>query len=359
MPRGAFMFIGGALADHIGPRRVLATAAIARAILVPGLLLVLMTHIFAYVYLVQALIGVTSALYYPADSAMLPRLGLDAAALQQANATLQIISQSSSTVAPAAGGIVVAVFGGNVALVAAAGCYLLSAGFISRIPLSRSADTPPMDEGPARASVWRRSLQGLTCAAGDRPLASLLVTIAALNVCTIGLFTVGMPSLVREVLHARASVYGFADASFAFGALLSAAALRFVRPRRQGPVVLGCTAGVVCLLGLIALVDQSWQLAAIMLTAGSLSGVVNVLALTQIQLRAPRDAVARVMAVVMFSSLGLAPASQLLAGWIAHGVGIRALFAILAAASMAIVGLAGRNLLSISSKPTTNEFAEA
>lgn len=341
IPRAALMLVGGVAADRIGPRRVLILAALGRALAVPALILSLDAKNLTAICLVEAALGTVGAFFYPADASMMPRLGLRGSSLQRANATLQVIMQTANTGGPAAAGVVVAWTTGRTSLLVAAAAYALAGLVLLLVQSSMDGS------GIAQRRPRARMLSGFADVIRNRGLTALLMTVAAVNLCTTGLFSVGLPTLVRSVLHERASVYGIASFSFAGGSLLGALLLRFMRLRRRGVVVLACVVGLIAMLGSVAAVSADWQLVVILAAAGICSGIANVLLVTQLQSVAPPEAIGRVMSVVMLASLGTAPIAQLVGGYLASGVGTRGTFVILAGAGLVVTAVSGRNIVAV------------
>lgn len=323
VPRAVLMPAGGVLADRHGPRRMLRVAAAGRGLLVATLAGAFLADGLWAVWPLAFALGTAAALYYPAETSLLPRM-LESEQLQRGNGLNQTVNQLGNTVAPAVAGVAVAVIGGATALAVAAAAYLAAAALLRGLPAVG-------DDGDAEGAgprLWGELRSSLATVADDRGLRWLLVVIAVSNVGFVGPFFVGLPTLVREELTAAADAYGGLVAAFGGGAALGSLAAAYLG-RRVGrrPLVLASGAGLVALFGCVAWAPSVLGLGAMLVGAGLCSGVLNVLLVTLIQLRSPQAHVGKVMSLVMTASLGLAPLSQALAGVVAGAVGARGLFA--------------------------------
>jgi predicted MFS family arabinose efflux permease len=173
------------------------------------------------------------------------------------------------------------------------------------------------EQAPDRdgSGLWQSVFEGLRYCWSDPVLRALLVIIAATNFAFTGPFTVGLASLA----HSR-----FAGGSVAFGIMLSGWGAGAVvgtlaggslgQPRRRGRIVL--IAVVLLGAGLVALgfVPNVVIATAAIVAMGCGGGFINVIMLPWLQTRADPRFVGRVMSVVMFAAVALAPISYALAG---------------------------------------------
>src|SRR5262249_39660116 len=93
VPRALFMLIGGALVDRFSPRTVMFVSNLVRMILVALLALLVLTHNIQLwmLYLFALGFGTADAFFFPADSAMVPRL-LEKDQLEMGNTLTQGVS---------------------------------------------------------------------------------------------------------------------------------------------------------------------------------------------------------------------------------------------------------------------------
>ncbi len=124
--------IGGALADRLDRKRLMITADVVRAILCFGFLLVHGRGDVWLVFLLLAVMTSFSAVFDPASSAAVPNL-VDAEDLGPANALVGSAWGTMLAVGAALGGVVAATFGQNIAFIADAASFAISAALLSRI----------------------------------------------------------------------------------------------------------------------------------------------------------------------------------------------------------------------------------
>ena len=114
IPRAVFMLIGGALTDRLSPRVIMLCSNISRMVLVTALALLTMTGLIELwmLYTFALLFGLADAFFFPAQSAMIPRL-LGADRLQTGNALIQGTAQLSVFLGPVLAGTLIALLDGG------------------------------------------------------------------------------------------------------------------------------------------------------------------------------------------------------------------------------------------------------
>jgi MFS family permease len=112
VPRALFMLVGGALTDRFSPRRVMLASNLLRMVLVTllsGLVIGDLIQLWM-LYLLALAFGVIDAFFFPAQSAIVPRL-VGREQLQTANAIIQGTMQVSLFAGPVLAGTLIAVLG--------------------------------------------------------------------------------------------------------------------------------------------------------------------------------------------------------------------------------------------------------
>lgn len=164
----------GVLADRLDRRLILVLSDLARAIIVLGIVFV---RDLNGLYFLAFLLGVARTFFNPTVRAAFPSV-VGTGDLTRANSLIAGTFSVSITVGPALGGLLVATVGVNAAFVLDAATYLVSALFLSRIPL-------PSPERSEDEGFVRELRFGLSYLAGARvPLAIVLgafLTILAAN----------------------------------------------------------------------------------------------------------------------------------------------------------------------------------
>jgi MFS family permease len=133
----------------------------------------------------------------------------------------------------------------------------------------------------------------------------------------IGAVTVGIPVLADTRLVEGAAAFGIIMSAFAGGSLLGiilSSVLPAPRPEHFGTVILL----VIALLGvgvaLMPLFGSTAVVAVISLLLGAIAGYQRMMLFTWLQKRIPQELMGRVMSLLFFCAVGLAPVSNALAG---------------------------------------------
>jgi MFS family permease len=337
IPRALFMLVGGALTDRFSPRTVMLASNLLRMALVALLaLLILGSAIEIWMlYLFALAFGLMDAFFYPAQSAIVPRLvGQDQ--LQTANAIMQGTFQLSLFAGPVLAGYLIARFGNGavgqdatgigLAFAVDALTFLASATALWQLKESepgRSAENPGKEEGVLEAIG-----EGIRIAWSDTALRSFFILIALSNFLVNGPIFVGIPVLADNRFAEGAAAFGVIMSAYGGGSLLGSilAGLLPRPPARVMGIVLGAIwSGLglgVLFLGLAA---NTTVAATTALAMGAAQGYVVILFITWLQRRTSGPMMGRMMSLLMFASAGLLPVSNVLTGALIR-IDARALF---------------------------------
>jgi MFS family permease len=316
IPRAALMLIGGAVIDRFSARRVLMTTAAIRALLVGAVSALVWLNLIQLweLYGLTFIFGVADAFSFPAGPALMPTL-VQPEQLQGANALMQSSTVLTQMAGPAPAGLLIKSLG------VASALFFDALSFIGVIlALIGIPDPPnaPAAGAPARPSMLHSIQEGLRAVRNDPPLLSLMIVIAAVNVCISGPIGVGLAAVAKFDFHSPAAFGTFLSC---FGGGTLAGVLvggRVRRPRRRGlQFIIMCG---LCGLELIAIgLVLKWVAIAVLLAVMGLGvGFVNVQFAAWMQMRVERALLGRVMSVMMFSAVGLVPVSYAIAGLLAN-----------------------------------------
>lgn len=328
IPRALFMLLGGAVTDRFTPRLVMFASNIFRMLMVTLLAgLIITNHIQVWMLYVLALaFGLADAFFFPAQSAITPKL-VQEEYLPLSNAIMHGTMQLSLFIGPALAGYLIAVLDGSSAADGAAGSLqgISIAFFIDAFTFLASAITLWAIRGDRTASIAGGKSEsmlssiksGLASVWEDLSLRSFFIIIAISNFLINGPIIIGIPVLAATRLPEGAVAYGILMSSYGGGMLvgtLLAGTLPQPPSSRMGMII-----GVVwSALGLgvvgLGLAAATPIAAAIMALAGIAEGYVVILFITWLQTRAAPEMLGRVMALLMFSSVGMMPLSQILTG---------------------------------------------
>jgi MFS family permease len=329
-PRTIFLLIGGALIDRFSPRAVMLYSNLGRMALVAVLALLTAAGSVQLwmLYPIAFLLGLGYAFYLPAQSAIIPRMVPDER-LQVGNAVIQGTSQLSLFLGPVVAGVLIALLGGNgteeAAIPESLGLAIVfaldAAGFLfSSITLAMITH-PAVRRGASAATgiggVFRSLGEGLADVWRDRSLRLYFVLIGVVNLALLGPLAVGIPVLAAT---------RFRGGAFAFGAILSglgagavagvvlAGVLRRPQGRAFTAAMLGCTAALGLGLALLGAVPTAGLAVAAAFLVGVAEGYLIVEFITWLQLRTSKEELGRMMSILLFVSVGMAPLSNLIAG---------------------------------------------
>ncbi len=141
--------VAGVVADRFSRRTIMIVADLTRAGLILAMIAApLVPRPVGYVYLLTALLVVSSAFFEPARNAALPQV-VRPRDLSAANALGAIVWSLTFTLGAALGGVVADLLGWRAALVIDAASYLISAGFVIRLVL------PPRPERKTESLDWQ------------------------------------------------------------------------------------------------------------------------------------------------------------------------------------------------------------
>jgi MFS family permease len=313
IPRAVFMLIGGAVIDRFSARRVMMTTAAIRTVLVGGVALLLWLDVVAlwHLYLLTFAFGVADAFSFP----IMPTL-VDPQQLRPANALMQTSAVSSQMIGPAPAGLLIKSWGVPAALFFDALSFLAVIAALFRIPEPAPATAVPAG-APARPGMLQAIAEGLRTVRADPALLGMMTIFATINLCVSGPIAVGLAA-VAKFRFGSAAAFGTLLSFFGLGMLTGLFLGGFVRrPRKRGLqfILMSGLCGVELIA--IGLSTKLAAIAALLAVMGLGVGFVNVQFSSWVQLRVDRTVLGRVMSVLMFSAVGLAPISYAISGVVA------------------------------------------
>ncbi len=329
-PRAVFILLGGVLIDRWSPRTVMLYSNITRMVLVTVLAVLTATGVVRLwmLYPFAFLLGLGYALFLPALSAVIPRL-VPEDRLQAGNAIIQGTSQLSLFIGPVLAGVMITLLGakgaGAAAVPQASGLGLVfgldAVGFlVSAITLALLA-LPPWrhddDQGAARSGVFQSLGEGLALVWRDTTLRHYFVLIGAVNLALLGPLAVGLPVLAHSRFSGGALAYGGILSGLGLGALVGlAAGGAFRRPqgRAFAAALLASCAALGIGLALVGALPSAGLAAVATFVIGVAEGYLIVQFITWLQIRTSPRELGRMMSILLFVSVGMAPLSNLVAG---------------------------------------------
>ncbi|MEO2178344.1 MAG: MFS transporter [bacterium] len=345
IPRAIFILVGGALVDRISPRWVILNTKVAYFLLVSILATLVMTETIEMwmLYGFGFLLGTVGAFAFPAQSAILPQL-VKKDELQIANAVMGGTAQICFLVGPAlAGALIVILSGGDLTNLNAdsppddlraigtvfsidAVTFVVSWLILLGVRIPKEKDIRADKED----SFFGTMILGFVFLKGDRSLFILLFYIAAIGFLAQGPIQIGIPLLASERFVEGAAAYGLLMSSHSGGAfigILLAGWIPLPQARHLGMMILTLDAIVGLILIQLGFASETMVGMFILFSMGTIGGFLQIFFMTWIQRRIPQEMLGRIMSLIIFANLGLAPISGALSGYIVEYIGLTVLFA--------------------------------
>ncbi|WP_427134578.1 MFS transporter [Pseudarthrobacter sp. S9] len=315
----AFVLAGGIAADRV-PQRLLIIAVeganLAVVATISGLAMQGWLQLW-HLALGAFVLGVGAAFFFPAYSAILPRIlpPEDLLAANGMEGTIRPILQQAA--GPAVAGILVAALSPSSAVTGVAACHLLAFGILNVLG-RRSQQAPPgarHGEEPAMTSLLQDLREGIGYTVRTPWLLWTLLWACISVLFLIGPIEVLLPFVVRDQLGGDARMFGFLLAIMGVGgAAASLATASFPLPRRYLTIMMVCWGVGSLPIAAVGIMDSFWALALALFVFGATDGVGMVIWGTLLQRRVPPHLLGRVSSLDFFVSLALMPVSMALAG---------------------------------------------
>jgi MFS family permease len=314
-----FGLFGGVLADALPKRRVLIVTQSVSMVLafIVGILALTGAVQEWHVLLLALLLGITNIVDLPTRQSFVYEM-VGREDLPNAVALNAASFNGSRIVGPAIAGLAIAAFGIPLAFIINGFSFMGTIGSLLAMRTSE-LQTPPRTALPRSPSAVLGTLgEGLGYV--RRTPHVLLVLVVLGLVSTVGMnFSVVIPPLARDILHAGPEGFGFLMAATGFGALLASVLLVVGRPS-----VTTVIAGAL-LLGVISMVLAVSRFMPLSLAAMFLMGLGGITmamgANTTVQMSVPNELRGRVMSVYTTIFAGTTPIGGLFQGSIASGLG--------------------------------------
>ncbi|GAA1458630.1 MFS transporter [Williamsia maris] len=363
----ASTLFGGVLADRMSQRTILIALELIKltAIGAVGVLAAAGALDLPMLMVVALVGGVTTGIYYPAYSALLPAL-VPPNELMAANGiegTLRPVILSAA--GPAMAGGLIAVSSPALAIIgsacASAGSAVLYV-FMRRVPARRVAEPDPTGTRPVRSTLSDIAA-GFSYMWRTPWLLSTLLFASILVMMTMGPIEVLVPFAMRDRFGGDAGSHAMVLAAFGFGGAIGSLLMASLPMPRRYLSVMFAIWGVSSLpMVVFAFGDR--------LIAFAVAGFVMGLALdcpmviwgTLLQRRVPPEMLGRVASLDFFVSIAFMPISMAVAAPVAAGIGLTATFLIggLVPVPLAVIAFAWARLHRDEiANPLSNETAAA
>jgi len=328
--------IAGVFVDRWPLKPTLVSSDLIRAVL--ALLLIPSTSVWQ-VYLVLGALSCVSAFFGPAQQVTI-RAHVPIQGLMAANALMQIAFMGSRIIGPAAAGAIVAAFTPRVCYLLDVFSFVASAALIGSLIIVRPSTMQAASGSSSNRihRIWIDMKQGMTFILHHAAILFFVIAMAA-GLFTIGCFGPLISIWVRDTLQASPRLFGFVSGNVGVGMLIGTQVVRRLsRHFSDTGLVLSGLIGIGAGVLLLGAVPHIAAALAATFVIGFAFGAIMVPAQTLIQRETPHDMLGRVgstNASVIFLGqiLGLA-----VSGVLAQLVGVRVVFFLCAALSVALAG---------------------
>lgn len=315
---------GGVLADRVSQRLIIIALEIAKVVAIgtAGIAGLTGTLTLPHLIAVAAISGITTGIYYPAYSALLPNV-VAARELQAANGIEGFLRPVVfQALGPMIAGAAIATASPAWALLLSAACSVVSAlCYLSMKPVDAQPDSGE------RSSILADVVEGFRYMWRTPWLWSTLFFATFLVLLTMGPIEVLIPFVLRERIHGTAGDHSLVLAAFGAGAAVGSLVFASIpMPKRYLSIIFGLWA--VCGVPLVAfgLAQHMWTFIVAAFILGIIFDGPMVLWGTLLQRRVPSELLGRVASLDFFVSVALMPVSMALAAPISDAIGLTATF---------------------------------
>jgi MFS family permease len=266
---------------------------------------------------IVVMVGVGSAMFGPAYSAILPAL-VNRSDLTGAISLNSAQMNASRVIGPVIGGVAFHFVGPAWVFAGNAATYLFVVGALMVVSL------PVLPQEAPHASRWRELTAGITTARSDQVVGRCLVTVFVFSLLALA-FIGQMPVVAAHNLgiDPRSANYGFLYASFGVGALVGALSIGTVFSRTSKAMIVRiCLVGYAAALTAFALLRTALPAYFVVAVVGAFYFAFITALNTALQTRLADAVRGRVMALWIMGFGGTVALGNLLVGPVVSAVGI-------------------------------------
>ncbi|NKY20106.1 MFS transporter [Tsukamurella spumae] len=334
---------GGVLADRLPQQRILFVLEIVNAITIGSVGVLVLTDAVTVPMMLLATfaLGLVSGFYFPAYSALVPRLVSPGELLAVNGYESAVRPAASMAAGPAIAGALIAVHSPGLALVVAGCLPVLGALFVSRIRLEPDGAVDDGSDGREPGHPLRELWEGVQYVRRTPWLLATLLFASLLVLLVSGPLDVLLPFAIKDHAGGGPSDHSMILAAYGFGGVAGALLMASRKLPRRYLTVMMCLWGVGALP--LAVYGTATNIL-VMVVAGFVLGVVFeapvVIWGTLLQRRVPRRLLGRVSSLDFFVSLVFMPLSLALAGPVSHAIGLTATFVLAAVLPIPLAAIA-------------------
>ncbi len=229
--------LAGVFVDRWNRRHTMVVADVLRGLLVLLCLLVRTADQVWLYYVVGFLMSCVGRFFFPAQSALLPRIVENSDDLLAANGLMQVIQTIGLVAGPALAGFTIGLWGEQVAFFFDSASFLISAVAIWTIRLPHR-EAPCREEHGRVSAVWAELREGLAHLFSSQTLVGMLICIMVLQLGIGAVNVIWVPYLQRT-FGVGAEGLGTVDAAQGAGMLLGSAILGWAAARMSKSTTVG------------------------------------------------------------------------------------------------------------------------
>ena len=275
--------------------------------------------IFPWVLVAASLVlGLTGAVEMPVRQAFTPDIVHDRALMANAIALNSVTFNAARLVGPAAAGVILAAFG-------EAACFAVNAlSYIATVYTLLAIHPKQAEHAGGKKSIR----EGIAYVRNFAPARWLIITVVVASFCLAPYLTL-MPVYAKDILKGGPDTLGMLMAASGFGALFAALYLA----NRKSVVglgdrmVAGCFATAIA-AGAFAYNHVMWLAFPLLVISGCGTIIVVTSCNILLQTLVPDNLRGQVMALYTMSFIGILPIASLIAGGVAHAVGVQPVFVV-------------------------------
>jgi DHA3 family tetracycline resistance protein-like MFS transporter len=337
----AFLLVGGIAADRFNQRLIIIAVETVNVIVVSAVaVLGLLGYLQIWHMAVAAgLLGVAAAFFFPAYSAILPRI-LPAEQLLAANGVEGVVRPVfQRAVGPAVAGMLVgATFPALGSIVVA---VLFAVGLVLLIATGGATKAPVREPGQERPHMARDLLEGFVFMLRTPWLLWTLLFASLFVLVVLGPIEVLLPFVANDRFDDGARMYGFVLAFFGMGSALGALTVSSGRlPRRYLTVMMAMWGLGSIPLVIIGFTSSFTLMAVATFVVGVTDGAGMVIWGTLLQRRVPTAMLGRVSSLDFFVSLAFMPVSFAIVGPLSKVVSMQTIFLVAGIAPVILAAVA-------------------
>lgn len=295
LPQLVFSFLAGVIVDRLDRKKIMIFSDLLRGLLVLAFLMVRSAEQIYSLYIVGFLVSTVSVFFWPAKTAMIPRIVEGEAGLLSANALSQTIRVAAMLIGPALAGFLIAWLGTSLAFVVDSLTYLVSA--IAIVTITTGGETRDEERIGIRM-FWQRFTEGFSYMLRHSTVLGIIVTVMV-ALLGIGAIEVLFVPYLQGEFGVGPEGLGFAQTAQGIGMLLGSVLIGNLAARfRLTRIIAWSIAMLAVAVALCGLVNHFILILSALFIAGLGLAPLNAALSTLMQTTVPDEKLGRVGSVV-------------------------------------------------------------